>query len=340
MKNLLTTTAVALTLAAFAAATDIDLSVESGGTNLVQALAGTTVDYQVFVELSDAENEGLALLCFDLTFDGGPLDPATAPDSSTIDNFRFPLGMSNPAGFGGTPSSGVLLQVGGAQNTIKNTFAPQPTGTVITDVAQPGAPLLFVTGSVAVPDTAGTYQLTVDEVIANVIGLGETGLGEFWAVDRAEAGLVTPLTIQVTECGPFAYCDGKANSLGCVPSIGWTGAPTASGADDFHVTASQVLNQQFGMVFLGPQPSDVPFMGGTRCVSHPLTRTGILFSGGSATGSDCTGALDYHFTQARMTSLGFNVGDAVYAQGWYRDPLHTDGTGMGLSNAAAFLICP
>jgi len=106
------------------------------------------------------------------------------------------------------------------------------------------------------------------------------------------------------------------------------------------VTASQVLNQQFGLAFFGMQPSDVPFMGGIRCVSNPLIRTSTQFSGGSSTGSDCTGTFDFHLTQAQMTGLGFDVGDAVYAQYWYRDPAHSDGTGMGLSNAAAFMICP
>ena len=70
-----------------------------------------------------------------------------------------------------------------------------------------------------------------------------------------------------------------------------------------------------------------------RAVSWPT-------SGGSAGADDCSGSYDYHFTQANMLSAGFSVGTQVYAQYWYRDTAHVDGTGVGFSDAVEFQICP
>ena len=53
-------------------------------------------------QLSDQLNEGLAGFTFNLSFDGGDLAQANTPTTSPLDNFAPPLGLSNPAGFGGT----------------------------------------------------------------------------------------------------------------------------------------------------------------------------------------------------------------------------------------------
>ena len=65
---------------------------------------------------------------------------AATPTTNPIMNFARPAGINNPAGFGGTPSAGRLLQVGGAQNTMNSSFAPYPIGTVITGVGLPAQP--------------------------------------------------------------------------------------------------------------------------------------------------------------------------------------------------------
>jgi hypothetical protein len=298
------------------------------------------VHYAVTGELSDAASLGLAMYAFDLAFDGGALPQADAPTSSPTTNFASPLGLNNPTGFGGTPIGGQLIQVGGAQNTIRNSFAPKPSGTVITGVAQPGNRVLLVTGTLTAPAAAGTYHLTVHNLFANVIRAGETG-NPFWAVDAAGVGTLSGLTIVVEDCGPQLYCSAKLNSQGCLPAIGWSGTPTLSGADDFHLTATNAINNQFGLVFWGSAPASVPFMGGLRCVANPVQRTPNQNSGGNTPPPiDCSGGFDFHFSHAYMAAQGLSVGDAVHAQFWFRDPTHPDGTGVGLSNAAAFLICP
>jgi hypothetical protein len=183
-------------LAPIAAATDLNLSVESGGTNAIVVAPGDSVNWSVVGALSDGANEGLAFFVFDVSFDGGSLTQAGAPTSAPMTSFDSPLGLVNPAGFGGTVYAGDLIQVGGAQNTINNTFAAEPIGTVLPGVASPGAAETLVTGSLTAPVAPGTYTLSLGNVMANVIRQGETG-SPFWAVDAAGVGTVTDLTIEV-----------------------------------------------------------------------------------------------------------------------------------------------
>jgi len=340
MKNLILTTGAALCLPALLHASDVNLTISSGGSSAVNALPGAVLTYEVSAELSDANNEGLALLCFDLEFDGGPLNQADVASGATQLNFATPLGLCNPTGYGGTPVGGKLLQVGGAQNTIKNSFAPAPTGTVITDVGAPGTAVLFASGSLTAPATPGTYYLDATNLLANTLRQGETGAGVFWAVDKAGPGVVTGLLVNVLDCAPATYCTAKTNSQGCAPSIGWSGSPTLTGADDLHVTASNVLNNKAGLMFWGGARLSNPWFGGTLCVRAPQQRTALQLSGGTPSGDDCTGTFDFPFTQAYMASFGLAVGTQVNAQYWYRDPAHSDGTAVGMSNGLEFTICP
>ncbi|HEX5012221.1 MAG TPA: hypothetical protein VFY71_17675 [Planctomycetota bacterium] len=181
---------------AAAAATDLNLSAQSGGQNKVVVTPGSPVSYAVVGELSNGASLGLAMVSFDLSFSGGSLTQADTPASQPMANFAAPLGLNNPAGYGGTVVAGNLVQVGGAQNTILNVFAPLPMGSVVTGVAQPGSPQVIATGTLTAPTQVGTYTLTIDNVMGNVIRSGETGV-PFWAVDPAGVGSKTSLTIEV-----------------------------------------------------------------------------------------------------------------------------------------------
>jgi len=192
--------ALVLTLLSSATfAGDLNVSVESAGSNSVTVTPGTTVSYAVVGELTDLMNEGLAGVSFDLAFDGGPLPQAAAPAGGNMLHFAPPMGLSNPAGFGGTSSGGALLQVGGAQNTFNNVFTPSLlSGTVLTGVAWLGSPETLVTGTVTAPFTPGTYTLSLSNLAANQIRQGETGSG-YWAVDEVGVGQVDDLVITVLE---------------------------------------------------------------------------------------------------------------------------------------------
>jgi hypothetical protein len=177
---------------------DLNVSVESGGSNTISVNPGTTVNYAVVGELTDLMNEGLAGVTFDLSYDGGALPQAAAPAGGNMLHFTDPMGLSNPAGYGGTLSGGDLLQVGGAQNTFNNTFTSSLSGPVATGVAWLGSPETLVTGSLKAPIIPGTYTLSLSNLAANVIRQGETGAG-YWAVEDAGVGQIDSLTIHVLE---------------------------------------------------------------------------------------------------------------------------------------------
>jgi hypothetical protein len=334
--------AALLLASASAQASDLALRARSNGASQVTVTVGSDVPYEIVGELSDPASQGLAMFTFDLHFTGGPLPQASAPaPGSTMDSFSAPQGFSNPSGYGGHPLNGDLLQVGGAQNTIRNQFAPIPTGTVTTGVALPGSPQVLVSGVLQAPATPGSYVLQIQDPMANVIRLGSNGI-PFWPVDAAGIGLVIDLLVDVIECPlPTTYCVGKQSSQGCTASIGFLGSPSLSGPDDFRVTVAQVVNGQNGLVFWGLAPANVPFQGGIRCVDHPIVRMATVNSRGtSGPPQNCSGAYDVAFPQAYMLQKGLTPGTGVFAQCWYRDPAAADGTGVGLSNALSFVICP
>jgi len=179
-----------------AQATDLNLRVESGGQPAVTVSPGATVSYAVVGELSDAASQGLALFSFDLTFSGGGLAPAATPVTAPLTSFAVPAGLNNPQGFGGVPTGGVLRQVGGAQNTINNSFGAFPVGSVTTGVGLAGAPVVLASGQLTAPVTPGSYTLTASGVVANVIRTGATGT-PVWDVEPAAPGNLLALTVTV-----------------------------------------------------------------------------------------------------------------------------------------------
>ncbi|MFQ5413384.1 MAG: IPTL-CTERM sorting domain-containing protein [Phycisphaerae bacterium] len=183
----------------------LDVTVTSGGASQVTVLPGMPVDYEVNGVLSSAaDNGGLALVLLDLSFDGGPLDPADTPTTEPMASFVLDMGITNPAGFGGTVINGTLVQVGGSQNTINNDVnnAPFPIGTVTVNVAHPPDGQVLVTGSLTAPLTPGTYVLGVANIQATVIQAGQDG-NPFWATELATGVAVSNLTVDVVAGGPI-----------------------------------------------------------------------------------------------------------------------------------------
>ena len=49
----------------------------------------------------------------------------------------------------------------------------------------------------------------------------------------------------------MAYCAGKTNSQHCIPSISWTGYPSATHGSGFQVRAASAINNKPGLVLYG-----------------------------------------------------------------------------------------
>jgi hypothetical protein len=145
------------------------------------------------------------------------------------------------------------------------------------------------------------------------------------------------------------YCTAKLNALGCLPTIGSTGSPSASAGSGFVVSASNVRNNKSGLLFYGINGrSTIPFQGGTLCVASQIKRTGGITSGGTpAPVNNCTGvyALDMN---AFALSVGPPIplaalqlpGTVVNCQFWGRDPGFPAPNNTTLSDGLEYTIAP
>lgn len=202
MKLVWLTGAVLTALIGVAHASGLNVRVLAGnGTAAITVAPGAPVTYSIQGELGDHASGGLAMFALDLAFTGGALMPTGTPTVFPMKNFAGPLGFTNPAGYGGTRSAGALLQIGGAQNTIRNTVAAVPNGNVIVDVAQLGAPVTLAAGVVNAPYQVGTFTLSPSNVQSNVLRPGQTGL-PFWTVDPGTSGSASPLQVTVQAMRP------------------------------------------------------------------------------------------------------------------------------------------
>jgi len=137
------------------------------------------------------------------------------------------------------------------------------------------------------------------------------------------------------------YCEAKTNSQGCVPSAVSFGTPTlATGADDFVLAAVDAINRQFALPIWGYAEADQPLFGGTLCVAAPFVRGTLVKTGGTSTGTDCTGAPRFPFTRAYMTAHGVQAYDTLFAQWWSRDPGFPPPANVSLSDGLRFTVLP
>jgi hypothetical protein len=174
---------------------------------------------------------------------------------------------------------------------------------------------------------------------------GGTGLALVYELvfkDRAGNTRVTAAReISMVDCTIASYCTAKTNSLGCVPSIGSTGTPSTTAGSGFVVSATNLLNQKAGLYFYGTSGAAAqPFQGGTMCVGAPRFRTSIVNSGGSPSGSDCTGSLSIDFNAyiaSGIAPVPLVVGTQVVGQFWSRDP--SDAFTTNTTNAIRFTLC-
>lgn len=138
-----------------------------------------------------------------------------------------------------------------------------------------------------------------------------------------------------------SYCTAKVNSQGCTPVISYSGNPTWSGADDFFVTATSVINHKPGILIWSLTQDSNSFGGGILCVGAPIERTPGQHSGGTAPPAvDCSGTYSFHFSQTYMLQHLLPSNTTVFAQYWSRDPAFPPPNGIGLTGGLKFTICP
>ncbi|MBL8863797.1 MAG: PD40 domain-containing protein [Planctomycetes bacterium] len=201
-----------------------------------------------------------------------------------------------------------------------------------------------VTGATTLADAAPD-ALPGDGWCEQNIALSDDGRWVAFASDATNLVLGDLLGSDVfvrerASASPTSYCSAKVNSLGCTPQVSFSGAPSASSGAPFTLSATHVLGGQFGLLFYGLTPQNVPFQAGRRCVAPPIRRTALVAAGGTV--GSCSGVLTFDFNALVASGLDARlvVGAVVHAQFWYRDPADPNGFGSGLSDAAVFAIQP
>ena len=149
--------------------------------------------------------------------------------------------------------------------------------------------------------------------------------------------------VRITDpSAPRTFCVAQTNSLGCAPTIGWSGSPSLAAGSGFDVTAANVLNRRLGLLFYSRTGgSTLPFAGALLCARPPLRRTPARTSGGSPPPvHDCSGlfTIDFNAWIASGADPLLVPGQDVWAQWWSRDPAAPSKT--NLSDALRFQIGP
>ncbi|MCK6448396.1 MAG: hypothetical protein L6Q99_18560 [Planctomycetes bacterium] len=171
-------------------------------------------------------------------------------------------------------------------------------------------------------DTSGRWgdysACTPDPVVPKV----------WWGTHEYRAGIWSTWIGMFGPCEvPTTYCTAKVNSAGLTPQIGSQNEPSFA-TNTFDLTMTNGLAGKSVIAFWGTGQQAAPFFGGTLCVTLPIVRSSVA-------NFDGTGSIAIN----RPIDID-EVGIEQYAQFWYRDPAHPDGTGVGLSNALAFRPCP
>lgn len=140
---------------------------------------------------------------------------------------------------------------------------------------------------------------------------------------------------------PSLYCTAKTNSLGCVPSVGFSGTPSVSASSGFTIAAHGVLNQKAGLFFYSlAGPNAAPFLGGTYCVKPPTKRTAVQTSGGNPPPVDCSGtySIDFNAYMSLGSDPNLVPGTTVRGQFWSRDPGFSTPNNVGFTSAIRFTL--
>ncbi len=124
-----------------------------------------------------------------------------------------------------------------------------------------------------------------------------------------------------------SYCTAGTTTIGCVPTMSWSGSYSPSAPSGFVLTANAAEGQRAGLMFYGIGGAiAAPWAVGSTsffCVKAPVQRMSLQNSGGTA--GLCNGAFveDFNtwaFTQPTALGAPYVPGTTFNLQAWFRDP--------------------
>ncbi len=187
-------TAAAFGLAVPVMADTLELRVVGDG-DAAMVSGNAVVNVYIQGRIQGATDDGLALWGANLSDANGSDITGAVLDSpgGDIDQFKKNLGLTNPAGYGGTAIGNNLIQIGGGQNTIGNAGPTLfPVGTVATDVANGAAWVDLAVGTLDATGQSGDIVLTLDTGFANTLA---ANTGPVFPVNAATVSIGGALTI-------------------------------------------------------------------------------------------------------------------------------------------------
>lgn len=167
------------------------------------------------------------------------------------------------------------------------------------------------------------------------IQANEAPLTVYWSVEAVEPNLVRFGTYgrgvwdyeTYPTPGWSRYGSGKTTSIGTHPTLAGVGSPTFA-QNDFQIELLGGVPGKPGLMMFASEAGSTPFLGGTLWLAPPLKR-------GPAFVIDAVG---YAVVDVNVTLE--LIGQQRCYQAWFRDPVHPDGTGVGLSDALAVVFGP
>ena len=136
------------------------------------------------------------------------------------------------------------------------------------------------------------------------------------------------LDLDACDCRFWPYCETSPNTVGSGASMTHSGSASVT-ADDLVLGCSGLPPGRPGLFFHGPLANSAPLAAGTLCVAGSITRLPVVITTAS-------GAASWDLDVA---ASGFEAGETVYFQFWYRDPAGSGAT-SNLSDGLGVQFCP
>ena len=183
-------------------------------------------------------------------------------------------------------------------------------------------------------DRSTELRPTNGSLIQVVPSFGQDSEGGLYILDRADGEI---FKIILDPCPPTNYCTGLANSVGPGATMASSGS-TLVANNDFALTCSGLVPNEFGLFYYGPSQISAPFGDGLRCVGSG--GVGIfrfnppqLVNGAG----EITRSVDFTAPPADTGAGQITGGSTWNFQFWYRDPV---GAGFNLSDGLSVVFCP